>query len=71
MGSQAGSMRMCEMGACNSQRENVVREAIFVLSAPVRMAQSPVQIPISAQPAEPEYSVSSIPDTPPPRKILS
>ena len=71
MGSQTGAMRMCGMGACNNQRENVVRVAIFLLSAPVRVIESRVENSIWAQPAQLAHSISAIPDTPPPRTFLS
>jgi|ERR1700722_7877241 len=71
MGSQSGSMRECEMGACGSQHEDVVRVAVFVLSAPMQIIQSPVQASVSPRAFEPEHLVSQIPETPPPRTLLS
>jgi hypothetical protein len=71
MGSQTGSMRMCEMGACGSKNENVIRVALVVLSAPVQIIQSVAEVRVSASPFEPEHSVSQIPETPPPRTVLS
>lgn len=71
MGSQTGSMRECQMGACGSKNENVIRVALVVLSAPVMITHSPVEVPVSAQAFEPEHLISQIPETPPPRIILS
>jgi hypothetical protein len=71
MGSEASSMRMCEMGACGSKNENVIRVALVVLSAPVQLVHSPVEVSIPAQAFEPEHLVSQIPETPPPRITLS
>jgi hypothetical protein len=71
MGSESGSMRECQMGACGSQHEDVVRVAPFVLSAPVQIIQSPVEASVSARPFEPEHLVSQIPETPPPRITFS
>jgi len=71
MGSQTGSMRKCEMGACETQKDNVVNVGLFVLSAPTGIARSSAQVPVLSAAPQPEHSVSQIPATPPPRTFLS
>jgi hypothetical protein len=71
MGSQSGSMRKCEMGACETQKDNVLQVGLFVLSAPMRVLRRSVQAPVLALAPQTEHSVSQIPATPPPRRFLS
>ena len=71
MDAQSGSMRKCEMGACKTQEDNVVNVGLFVLSAPIRVVRSSVQVPVLLAAAQSEHSVSQIPATPPPRTSLS
>jgi hypothetical protein len=71
MGAQSGSMRKYEMGACKTQEDNVVNVGLFVLSAPIRVVRSSVQVPVLLAAARSEHSVSQIPATPPPRTSLS
>jgi hypothetical protein len=71
MGSLSGSLRKCEMGACATQKDNVVNVGLFVLSAPMGIVRSLVQVPVLAAAPQSEHSVSQIPATPPPRISLS
>lgn len=71
MGELKGSLRKCEMAACSAQKDNAVNIGLFVLSAPTRIAQSAVQVPVLVAAARPVHAVSQIPDTPPPRILLS
>jgi hypothetical protein len=70
MGS-SGSMRKCGMGARNTQKISAVNVGLFVLSAPAKLVRSSAKIFISAASPLPEYFVSQIPVTPPPRISLS
>jgi hypothetical protein len=67
MGSQSGATRMCEMGACETKNENVVSFGVFVMSAPMRIIRSTIQVSVSPSAIDLEIPVSQIPDTPPPR----
>jgi hypothetical protein len=67
MGTPAGSMRKCDMGARNTIKVSAVNVVLFVLSAPVRILRSAVLVSISVVAPLPEYFVSQIPVTPPPR----
>jgi hypothetical protein len=67
MGNESGSLRKCEMGACETQKDNVLNVGVFVFSAPMRVVRSSVHIPVAVSAPEPAHSVSQIPETPPPR----
>jgi hypothetical protein len=71
MGSLSGSLRKCKMGACDMQKVNVVNVGLFVLSAPMGIVRSLVQVPVLAAAPQCEHTVSQIPETPPPRTNLS
>jgi hypothetical protein len=71
MGAARGTMRKCDMAACNAQKDNAVNIGLFVLSAPARILRSGVQVPVLAAVARPVHTVSQIPETPPPRNVLS
>jgi len=71
MDAQSGSMRKCEMGACETQEDNVVNVGLFVLSAPIRIVRSSMQVPVLLAAPQSEHSISQIPATPPPRTSLS
>jgi hypothetical protein len=71
MGEMKGSMRKCEMAACNAQKDNAVNIGLFVLSAPMRIVRSAVKFPFVVAAPQLERALSSIPDTPPPRTDLS
>jgi len=71
MGSQTSSAREYAMCACESKNENVIRAALVVLSAPVLITYSTVEVPVSPHEIEPEHLISRIPETPPPRTRLS
>jgi hypothetical protein len=71
MGAQSGSMRKCEMGACEAQKDDVVNVGLFVLSAPMRIVNSSVQVQVLVAAPQAERTVSQIPETPPPRTSLS
>jgi hypothetical protein len=71
MGAPAGSMRKCDMGARNTQKVSAVNVGLFVLTAPMRIVRSAMHVPVLAQAPQTEYTVSQIPDTPPPRISLS
>jgi hypothetical protein len=70
-GEQKGSLRKCEMAACNAQKDNAVNIGLFVLSAPMRTMRSAVQVPVLVTASRPAHQVSQIPETPPPRISLS
>jgi|ERR1700733_1605072 len=67
MGELKGSLRKCEMAACNAQKDNAVNIGLFVLSAPMQIVRSAEQLPIAVTAPVLERVLSSIPDTPPPR----
>jgi hypothetical protein len=71
MGTARGAMRKCDMGAKNTQKNNAVNLGLFVLSAPIRILRSAVQVSIFAQPPVVAHAVSQIPETPPPQTVLS
>jgi hypothetical protein len=71
MGGQKGSLRKCEMAACNAQKDNAVNIGLFVLSAPTRIVTSAAQVPVLARAPLAAHPVSQIPETPPPRISLS
>lgn len=71
MGGQKASMRKCEMGACETRKDNVVNVGLFVLSAPVPVVRSSVEVPVLMAAPQTERAVSQIPETPPPRTSLS
>jgi hypothetical protein len=71
MGSQSGSLRKCEMGACSTEKNNAVNEGMFVMSTPMRVLRSAAQVPVLVAAAQAERVVSQIPETPPPRTSLS
>jgi hypothetical protein len=70
-GDQKGSVRKCEMGACNAQKDNAVNLGLFVLSAPMQIVRSAAQVPVLARAPLTAHPVSQIPETPPPRISLS
>jgi hypothetical protein len=71
MGAARGAMRKCDMGATNTQKVQAVSVGLFVLSAPIRIVQSSVQVPLAVVAPQLERAFSSIPETPPPRTFLS
>jgi len=71
MGTPGGSMRKCDMGARNTLKVSAVNVGLFVLSAPVRILRSAALVSISVTAPLPEYFVTQIPVTPPPRISLS
>jgi hypothetical protein len=71
MGSQNGSARDCEMGACESHSASVLSMDFFVLSSPVSIVRAAAQVAVSLAAPPLEHSVSQIPATPPPRTSLS
>ncbi len=71
MGSQSGSTRDCEMGACESHSASVLSMDYFVLTSPVSIVRAAAQVSVSLAAPPLEYSVSQIPATPPPRTGLS
>jgi hypothetical protein len=71
MGELKGSLRKCEMAACNAQKDNAVNLGLFVLSAPTQILRSAVQFPFVVAAPQLERALSAIPDTPPPRTVLS
>jgi hypothetical protein len=71
MGEMKGSLRKCEMAACNAQKDNAVNVGLFVLSAPIRIVTSAVHVPVLAQAPIAAHPGSQIPATPPPRISLS
>ena len=71
MGAARGAMRKCDMGATNTQKNNAVNIGLFVLSAPIRILRSAVQVSVFAQPPVVAHAVSQIPETPPPQTVLS
>jgi hypothetical protein len=71
MGEMKGSLRKCEMAACNAQKDNAVNIGLFVLSAPTQILRSAVQVSVFAQAPFVAHPVSQIPETPPPRISLS
>jgi hypothetical protein len=71
MGELKGSLRKCDMAACNAQRDNAVNIGLFVLSAPIQIARNAAQTPVLARPQLAAHPVSQNPDTPPPRISFS
>lgn len=71
MGAARGSMRKCDMGAKDTQKVQAVNVGLFVLSAPIRILRSAVQVPVAVTAPRLVRALSSIPDTPPPRISLS
>jgi hypothetical protein len=71
MGAQSGSLRKCEIGACETQKDTVVNVGLFVLYAPMRVVRSSVQVPVLVAAPQAERALSQIPETPPPRTSLS
>ena len=71
MGSPSGSLRKCAIGACETQKDTVVSVGLFVLSAPMGIVRSSVQVPVLAAAPKCEHIASQIPETPPPRISLS
>jgi hypothetical protein len=71
MGVQTGSMRKCDMAACDTQKVSAVNVGLFVLSAPVKIVGSSARFSILVQTPLSEYMISQIPVTPPPRISLS
>ena len=66
-----GGMRKCDMGATNTQKDNAVNVGLFVLSAPIRILRSATQVQLMVAAPQLERAFSSIPETPPPRLLLS
>jgi hypothetical protein len=71
VGSPSGSLRKCDMGACSTRKDSAVNVGLFVLSAPMRIVRSGVQVPVFILASQSEHAVSQIPETPPPRIPLS
>jgi len=71
MGSLAGSMRQCEMGACDTHNDSPIRVGLFVLSAPMHVVRSSVHVPVLTPAPQQAHPVSQVPETPPPQISLS
>jgi hypothetical protein len=66
-----GSVRKCDMAACDTLKTQAVNVGLFVLSAPTGIVRSSAHVPVLVSPSQSEHSVSKIPATPPPRISLS
>jgi hypothetical protein len=70
-GMARSAMRKCDMGARNTQKVQAVNVGLFVLSAPIRILRSAVQVSLFVVAPQLERAIFSIPETPPPRISLS
>jgi hypothetical protein len=70
-GMARGSMRKCDMGAKNTEKDNAVNVGLFVLSAPILILRSAAQVSVVITAPKLKRAFSSIPETRPPRISLS
>jgi hypothetical protein len=71
MGAARGSMRKCDMGAKDAAKNSVVNVGLFILSAPIQIVTSAIQVPVLTPKPIAAHPFSQIPETPPPRPVLS